>query len=148
MNPEILYIVLMASSSTLFALGGTGDWPLASKLWRRVGIPAVFLPALLALGVNQIAVYASVALLFVALCMGYGDSKGWWYRAGVMSLYSACSLPIGISVWVFITPIVCLLSFFLSRQRLSEKQFVWKMCEFIFGASIGITFVGACVNRY
>ena len=147
MNIELIYILMMSLSGGLYALGGTGGWKLASKLWRRAGIPAFLALSLHFLGVEHTIIALSCITLSVGLCMGYGDSKRWSYRAIVFSTYAISTLFIGFSAWVLISPIASIILFYLSR-KLFQNHFVWKICEFLFGAMIGVSYVSAYNNRW
>jgi len=144
MNKELVYIGMLGFSSMLFALGGTGRWPLASKLWRRVGVPIVIFFGLLMLGCWHIAAFLSCAALSGFLWMGYGESKTWDYKAMLMVLYVVPTLLIGWTWWLLITPWpILLLFFFLSNVKFLQHDVIWKIWEAMAGFFIAATYIGA-----
>jgi hypothetical protein len=135
---EWLMILTMTLCSALFAIGGT-----KGKFWRRYGIPLLL---------GGIALYChepwynalGLALtLIVALSLGYGTNSPYWKKAITFSLYGLSFLWIGWSWWIILTPILCLLIFWLSNQKPTAHPFFWKACEFLYGTFLAITFLDA-----
>jgi hypothetical protein len=143
MNPELIYITLMALGGSLFALGGTGGWSYVSKSWRRYGLPLAFTGLLILLGVGYWRVLGSMSLLSAALHLGYGIRKPYWYKTLVGLSYVLPSLFFGFTWWTFLTPIGFIVLFALSNWRYTQRDFVWKVVEFMTGAFIAITIIGA-----
>lgn len=143
MNTELVYIAIMMSGGALFALGGTGKWFLASKAWRRFGVPIAFQIALLALKVNPIVSSAVALTLCAVLHLGYGESKSWGYKALVGCSYAIPSLFIGLTYWQILAPVIFLVLFALSNWKWTAKDFFWKACEFSYGFLIALTVIGA-----
>jgi len=73
------------------------------------------------------------------LHLGYGSKAKWWKKLLIFSGYGIISAPIGLSWWNPITAIACASMFLLSNTPLTSATMVWKICEGMFGALIGIT---------
>ena len=141
MNNELLIINYLGFSGILYALGGTGNWPLASKLWRRLGNPVVTLTYLLLTHHNIYLSLVTCGLLFGALTLPYGDSVDWKDRFLVAIAYTVPSWLLGFTLWQIVLPVAFLGLFWASRQQVTAKYFQWKVCEFIFGILIATTFI-------
>lgn len=132
-NHEWLMIVAMGAGGVLFAAGGTGF-----KWARRFVLPVVLT---VVAGVSGI-IWWKCALYWVAqtgtLHLGYGEKLPYWRKALTFVAYVIPTLILGFSWWQLITPILMLGLFKLSNMKWSSNIFVWKVCEFIYGATIGI----------
>lgn len=138
---------MMSLSGALFALGGTGNWRLAHKNWRRIGVPVVSGFCLIVLGIKWFVSVPSSIILWAVLTLGYGERKPYWYKFLVGCSYSLPSLLVGLSWWQIITPIGFTTLFFASN-KLDDKSFVWKICEFAYGSLISFCYVGSMSNRF
>lgn len=133
-------ILILAVCGVLFALGGTG-W----KPARRFGIP-LFLAGIALFMTDTIRSAGLLVCLIIALSLGYGESKPYWYKALVFLAYGLSFLWIGFSLWVVLTPILCLSMFWLSNLKLTANAFFWKAVEFLMGVFLGITFI-SCIGN-
>jgi len=139
---EWLMIAIMGLGGILFAAGGTDIPGIGGQKWlRRFLLPALWCWLMILGGVVVWKAAMCSILFMVVFHLGYGDRTSWAKKAMVFVGYGACSLVIGFSIWATIVPVVCLLAFFLSNvsSALFKKAFVWKVCEFIFGAVCGIS---------
>jgi hypothetical protein len=148
MNNELVMILYMMLSGGLFALGGTGGWAWESKLWRRLGVPAVTLGYLGLLWTDLISSLGSVVFLILVLHLGYGNGKSWAYRLMVAFLYAVPSLFFGWSIWFILSPLWFITLFYLSNTKAFENQVVWKAVEFIGGLGIALIYIGALRNPW
>lgn len=138
MVSENLMNFTMMVCGGLFAFGGTGY-----KLARRLGIP-LFL-AFIAL-LSHVLWWKAMLMgltLFGALTMPYGERTPYWMKFVTFSLYGASFLWIGTTWWMVITPVICISLFALSNWKYTASIFFWKMCEFLMGTFIGITFISS-----
>ena len=134
---EYAIIVYMVSAGTLFAVGGT--W---KKLVRRFGLPIATAVFLAFLPIPIWKVLLSSGLLCVALHLGYGETKPYWYKGLVAVAYVLPSLVLGFTVWQVITPLVFVGMFYFSNHYF-KADFPWKVVEFITGVCIAVTFITA-----
>ena len=140
MNKELFLVFLPALSWVLFALGGTqiSDKAPGWKGWRRFILPFVYI---IACFIGSIIWWKSLLVGMIAAgsySLGYGKEKTWLQRSLVGLSYGLVSMPIGVSVWNVFTAIAFISLFFLSNTKLTEKIFVWKICEGFFGLFVGI----------
>lgn len=147
---ELLQIVVMAVTATLFALGGTEikKYDRGFKAFRRYGIP-LFLAFICVLsGVSwwQVAIYT--VALFGALTAPYGSRTPYWVKVLVFCAYSGVSLCIGFSWWVVICPALLTLFFLLSNLKLTAKTLFWKVFELQAGFLVAASLIAAINNRY
>ncbi len=139
MNKELFMVFLPGISSILFALGGTqisenmGGW----KGWRRFILPFVYLGFCLLAVVWWKALLVSM-IAGLAFTLGYGKGKTWLYRGLIGLLYGLISVPIGLSFWNIVTAVSFILFFRLSNWKPVSDIFVWKICEAVFGFTVGI----------
>ena len=138
MNKEVVILVVVPLCSMLFALGGT-----TNKAWRRYILPVVLYIGLLLLSCGLFKALASCGLLCLALHLGYGDGKSWLYRFMVGCAYTIPSVLLGFTLWQVICPIWFITLFWLSNFKWTAKEFIWKICELLFGTLIGITYIMA-----
>lgn len=136
MEKELVMIAFMALSGILFALGGT-----TNKLWRRLGVPASVYGYLLYSGINPIISLVIGILLVVAMSLGYGETKPYWYKFLVACSYVAPSLLIGFTPWQIIVPVMFTTMFYLSNNKITEKYFKWKIVEFLIGVLIAVNYI-------
>ena len=139
MNKELYLVFIPALAGLLFALGGSqiSDTIKGQKWVRRFLLPfALLLPCVWIEFSWWQGLLVSLIACFV-LHLGYGDKATWVKRALIFTGYGLISIPIGYSMWNIFTAIGCLLIMWLSRVGM-PKTFVWKVCEFSFGALIGI----------
>lgn len=146
MNPEWAYIILAPIGAMLFAIGGTGF-----KWARRYVMPVVlcggwWLGRLLLHSDTTLIWQAPLAcaLMIVVMHLGYGDGKGWIWRAFVAFSYTASTVPLGFSWWQVITPVVFIGLFWLSNWKYTANIIVWKCVELSCGGLLGIT-IGSLV---
>jgi len=139
---EWMMMLAITASTALFAIGGTG------YKWARRFVLPVLLGGIALLYAPWWACVGYGATLSVHLCMGYGESSSWLKRAFVFSGYGTSALWLGWSWWVVITPVLCLILFILSNNRLTEKSFTWKIVEAGYGFLLGAGFIGALLNQW
>jgi len=140
MNPELWMVILPALSGMLFALGGT---TISDKIEGQKWARRFLLPFLLGIAVFVGGFKpwqgAGVAIMAIgSFHMGYGEKTPWALKLAVFCLYGAISLPFGVSWWNPITAVGCFILFILSNIRLTASTLVWKVCEFFFGALVGV----------
>lgn len=143
LNIELIYILMLGLSSSLFALGGTGKWALSNKLWRRLGVPVVIVAGFLLLGCWFVPAILTGVSLFGVLTLGYGDGKPWWYKTIVAFSYSLVFLLVGWTWWFIIAPLYFLSLFYMSNTKLLQHDVIWKIVEFMAGAFIAATAIGS-----
>ena len=139
MNLELLMVVIPGVSWILFALGGTQISPtIPGQKWiRRFLLPSVLCVfALFYVPWWQAALATLPAMAIFSL--GYGDSTPWWGKILVGCSYALIGIAIGVSWWNLITAVMFSLLFLLSNIKVTEKIFVWKICEGFFGLFVGI----------
>ena len=141
MNPELWLVFVPALSAMLFALGGTQiSDKIEGKKWIRRFVLAFLLGLCVFLAKFAIWQSAGVAILScVMFHQGYGDKVKWWRKILTFIGYGCIPLFIGFSYWSIITTVGCTVMFILSNIKLSSATFVWKICEGVFGALIGIS---------
>ena len=138
---EWVIIGILAVTSTLFAVGGTGF-----KWVRRYVLPGLLALGLILLGGLWWKVLIACGALCGALHLGYGESKTYWYKFLVGCAYVVPSLLLGFSLWAILTPILFVGLFKLSNWEWTAGDFTWKICEFIFGLLIGATYIVAVLS--
>jgi len=139
MNPELLMVFLPGLSWILFALGGTEISPtIPGQKWiRRFLLPCIYLMfALCCVSWWQAILATLPAMLF--FCLPYGSSTPWWQKILVGCSYALIGVAIGISWWNLFTAVGFTVLFLLSNTKLTEKIFMWKICEGFFGLLVGI----------
>ena len=138
MDKELIQILLLTQGGFLFALGGW-KW----KGWRRFIMPVVT-GVLLSLYsvVFWKCILAGVILLGVTH-LPYGKNNSFFERFLVGGTYVLPSFVLGLTWWALITPIVFEILFELSNWKETEKDFTWKVVEFLIGVCIQATIIGA-----
>ena len=139
MNPELLMVFVPGISWILFSLGGT---EISSKIpgqkWiRRWLLPTIYLMTAMCCVPWWQAILATLPAI-AWFSMGYGDSTPWWQKVLIGVLYATIGAAIGISWWNLGTAIGFSVLFLLSNTKLTEKIFMWKICEGFFGLLVGI----------
>lgn len=134
---EPLQMLLMASFSFLFALGGYHE-----KAWRRFGIPIVACSVLMFLVTYKFAFAYSIAIM-IALHQGYGEKTPYWKKFLVFCGYSLPALMLGFTWWAFVTPLILILLFFLSNCKPTANMIFWKLWEFIAGLLTAVCLIDA-----
>ena len=134
MNPEWLMIAAMVCGGAMFAIGGTGP-----KWVRRYLLPAALAGIALWGGFIWWACLGYAVTQCVTFCLPYGDRTPYWLKFIVFMSFAAPSLFFGFTWWQPVCGLVCFGTFCLSNWKVTANIFVWKICEFIIGASIGIT---------
>ena len=139
MNPELLMVFVPGISWILFSLGGT---EISSKIpgqkWiRRWLLPTIYLMTAMCCVPWWQAILATLPAI-AWFSMGYGDSIPWWQKVLIGVLYATIGAAIGISWWNLGTAIGFSVLFLLSNTKLTEKIFMWKICEGFFGLLVGI----------
>jgi hypothetical protein len=141
LNKELIMVTLPAISWFLFALGGTRiaeDNSIQGQKWiRRFLLPAVYSLYCFFL-VDWLKASMVTAIAIPTFCLGYGIGKSYLYRFLVGCGYALISLPLGISWWNLVTAVGFIVVFKLANTQLTRKMFIWKICEGIFGLTIGI----------
>jgi len=142
MNPELHMVLMPAYCWFLFSLGGTQitkDNKIKGQKWiRRFLLPALIsIHCLFVVAWWQALLVGGVAM--IAFCMGYGTKHSDLERFIVACMYGVISLPIGLSVWNAICVAIFLLFFFASNTKYLSKVFTWKLCEGMFGFSVGVS---------
>jgi hypothetical protein len=135
---ELWIIGLLAFSGIAFALGGMKN----GRLLRRYILPIGLATALLLNHFSPIKVGLYALLLSISLHFGYGENTPYWRKFVVFACYGLGSLVFGFTVWLILTPVICLALFIASNFKLA-KDFQWKIVEFIYGTLIAITLLGA-----
>lgn len=131
LNKELFMVFVPGIAWILGSLGGThiGDGIPGWKGWRRFILPAVFGLAVLLAGFSWWQSLLVIACTVGANCLGYGQNKTWLQRSLVGLAFLCITLPIGISVWNFITMLGFLGLFYLSNFTPTSNVFVWKLVE-------------------
>jgi hypothetical protein len=139
LEKELYMVFVPGISWILFALGGTqiSDKIPGWKGWRRFILPAVYVGACM-LGFVWWRALLVGLIAFGVYTMPYGDKLGWWGKFLVGLCYGMISLPIGLSWWNLFTAAGFIIVFALSNTKLTERVFVWSICEGIFGCLVGI----------
>lgn len=140
MNPEIYLIIMPSLGGALFALGGTQiSSTIPGMKWIRRYILPFLWAVIIGLGRFGIWQAAGVGLLACGFFhLGYGTNSPWWKKLLVFASYGLISLPLGVSWWNLITPILTSTVFFLSNWKPTSVTFVHKIWEFMAGALIGV----------
>ena len=133
MNPEWLMIVSMGIGGILFAVGGTGPkWVRRYVMPFALGVTAYFA------GIELWRCIAFWLTLTGTLHLGYGEKLPYWRKALTFIAYVLPTLFIGFTPWQPTAVLIMLGLFALSNWKLSADMFVWKICEFLMGSSLGI----------
>jgi len=136
---EIGYVVFMAVSGVLFALGGT-----ISTDIRRTWLPVCTFVFLVVSKVPWWRALAACLFQSWIFNQGYGVRFSWTQRTLV-----ACgfTLPAIIAsqptLWTVLMPAWFLSMFYLSNHSAMASQVPWKLVEFGTGVFISFTFLGA-----
>ena len=134
MNKELLAIFAMASGGLLFSLGGY-KW----KWARRFVLPVALALCAFFGGNDWWRCLGMMLGMIAAFHLGYGEGKGWLWRAFVGVCFVAPTLFLGFTFWQIITPVLWLAMFWLSNNKVFSFLFKWKVVEFSTGVLIGIT---------
>ena len=135
---EMIMIVVMGLGGVLFALGGTG------YKWARRFVLPFAIGLILSLTGTELwrAVVVWVGLTG-AFCLPYGSKTPYWLKFLVGTTFILPSLALGFTVWQIITPVAFIVMFKLSNTFKWAKDFTWKVCEFVTGTLIAVTYVVA-----
>jgi hypothetical protein len=137
---EWMMIASIAFGTILFPAGGTHIPGIGGQKWlRRYLMPVLLGGIALLSGFPAWTVACYTIGLIVALTLGYGETKPYWYKFLVFCGYSAPSLFLGLTIWQAITPVVLLLLFWLSNRPGIAKDVPWKVWEASAGFLIGVT---------
>lgn len=142
MNNEWIMIAVTLWSTGLFAAGGTDINGKGHKWLRRFILPAG-LGAIAILYAPWWACLAYSVTLSAFLHLGYGSRCSWLKRAFIFAGYGLSTLWLGWTWWVVITPVLCLLAFWLSNFKPTAGTFYWKAVEAMYGFMIAVTFINA-----
>ena len=136
---ELRYIVFMALSGVLFALGGT----LSTDI-RRVWLPWCTLGFLLLSGVPWWRAIPACWFQWWIFCQGYGVRFDWTHRALVACGFAVPAIvALKPTIWTVAVPAWFLGMFYLSNLALTASQAPWKLVEFGTGVVISFSFIGA-----
>jgi len=130
---EYLMILIFVLSSGLWALGGT-----KGKFWRRYVLPVALGTIALIGGISFSKIIIFIPLLTLFASLGYGDGKSYWYRTLIGCLYSLSTLPLGLTIWQLVLPVVFISTFALSNYSKTKNEFPWKICELLTGGFLGL----------
>jgi hypothetical protein len=131
---EYWMIAAMGLGGICFAIGGTG-W----KPARRFLLPIILGFVALFNGFSWQMCLGYALTQSIVLCLPYGERTPYWAKFLVFLSYPLPSLFFGFTWWQPITAVVCFGCFCFSNWKPTAQTFFWKACEFIMGASIGIT---------
>jgi len=133
------YIVFMAFSGLLFALGGT-----ISTDIRRTWLPLCTFVFLL---INHVPWWRALLACLVQswiFSQGYGQSFSWTHRALVaFGFVLPAIIAAKPTVWTLLAPAWFLGMFCLSNTPAVASQVPWKLVEFGTGVFLSFTFIGA-----
>lgn len=139
MNPELYQILCPAIGGILFALGGTDiSQEIKGQKWVRRELFPLFL--------GIVAYFHNIiwwkCLLFVVLTdaifrLPYGDKTPRFVKLLVFVTYPLPSLLFGFTWWLPICSAICVLCFFFSNWKPTEKLFPWALACTIIGFSVG-----------
>lgn len=134
LNPEMYMVIMPPVGWLLFSLGGTNikEQGKGWKGWRRFVLPTWVLLVLLAYGITWWQ-SVMVTLLSSVFCLGYGETKPYWWKFMIGCMYASTSLPIGVSWWNLATALGFIGLFALSNWKVTAPTFTWKLCEGAFG---------------
>ncbi len=133
-DKEFLMIVAMTVSPCLWMLGGW-KW----KWMRRYLLP-VILGGLCALaGIELWRCAAMACLMMGAFCLPYGERTPYWGKFLVGISFTAPTFFLGFNIWQIISPVIFIVTFWLSNTRFWGRMFPWKVCEFLAGGGVGVT---------
>lgn len=140
MNPEMWMVIMPALGWFCFAMGGT---QISDKIEGQKWIRRFLLPILwgICIFLAGCTIWQAIVCMIPAIGMfhlGYGSKTSWKMRLLTFAGYGIISTPIGLSFWNLITFGLCALLFLLSNTKITSGTFVWKVCEGMFGAAIGI----------
>jgi hypothetical protein len=137
MDKELLQILIICSSSFLFALGG---WK--NKAWRRYVLPILLFILLLEYGIFWQNALVACVVLSVMLHLPYGERTPYWLKFLVGCSYVIPSYIItGYSIWLAILPLTFMGFFILSNWKVTEHDVPWKVWETLVGTCMGISLV-------
>jgi len=125
---EWLMIALMVTSVACFAIGGTGY-----RFVKFTIMPLLFGIIMYFSHVLWWHCLGMAVTMGGAITFGIGEKVPWWRKIIVVGGWSFSTLWIGWSVWQVIAPILILLFYFLSNNRITSRFFPWKICEASFG---------------
>lgn len=146
---EWLMIIIMMVSGGLFAAGGTHIEGIGGQKWiRRYLLPAFLVLMAYLSGVHLWWQLTILMVLIVPLSIGYGTNSPYWKKILVFIGYGLPTLAIGFSWWVVIMPVTLTLLFIASNWKPLASTVFWKCWEMLAGTLIGITLIGALLNRY
>ena len=145
---EWLIILTISVSGILFSAGGTHIDKIGGQKWLRRYLLPCFLAIMAFLsGVNVWWQLCILLALIVPLSAGYGSNSPYWKKVLVFTAYGLPTLAIGFSWWVVIMPVTLTLLFMASNWKPLANTVYWKAWEYLAGTLIGITLVGAILNR-
>jgi hypothetical protein len=140
MMNEWLMILVTLWNCGLFAAGGT-DLNGRGYKWLRRFLMPIGLGGVALLYAPWWACIGYAVTLSFFLHLGYGERATWLYRAFIFTGYGVSALCFGFSGWMVVTPILCLLAFWLSNQKQSAGMFFWKAVEMLYGFLIAVTYI-------
>lgn len=136
---EVRYIIFMALSGILFALGGT-----ISTDIRRIWLPACTCVFLLVSGVPWWRALPACLFQWWIFNQGYGVRFGWFHRVLVACGFAVPAvIALKPTIWTLLTPAWFAGMFLLSNTPAVASQVPWKLVEFSTGVFISFTFIGA-----
>ncbi len=134
---EILGLILIIGSATTFRLGGMG-FPPFRKSWRRFILP-LFLGVIAIIATKlQLEILYAVLTSIVAFHLPYGERTPYWLKCIVAGTFTLPTLFLGYTIWVIIVPIVFIILFALSNNKLMRNDFGHAITELVTGLGIGI----------
>ena len=134
MDKETALIIIISSGVLLWMAGGKW-W----KPWRRFIFPLVMYFIGIKLGLKQIDLICFTIANIIVYSLPYGEKTPWLGKFLTAIAFSLPSIIWGYTGWVFLTPIIFLVTFKLSNWKPTAKMFMWKVCEAITGLTVAIT---------
>lgn len=141
MSKELLMLMAMSISGTLFALGGTEISPkIKGQKWLRRYLLPVLLGIVAYIGGKSLqnSLYFATSLS-VSLHLPYGERTPYWIKTIVFISIFSSSLWLGFTLWQIISPILVIILFKISNAKWGQNIIFWKAWEFITGSLVGIT---------
>lgn len=142
MNNEWTMILTIIIGTGLFPAGGTDLNGRGYKWLRRFLMPAC-LGGIALLYSTWWACLGYAVTLSAFLHLGYGSRCSWLKRAFIFTGYGFSAFWLGWTWWAVITPVLCLLAFWLSNFKSTASTFYWKAVEAMYGFMIAVTFINA-----
>ena len=121
LDKELPYIALLPLGSLLWMLGGW-KW----KGWRRFVLPLLLLGFCLACSVGVVKAILVSLICAMSTSLPYGENSSWLERVMTSITFGIIGIPLGLTWYMILPPIVFILGWIASNSRLKVQ---WKIIE-------------------